>query len=93
MKGYYHFKEIKQLTIGQSLDGERTPMFNVVLEPSALPAASADVESDGARHLYVFGDFGKLHAYLPTPNEDDKAAYRTVMSDHLKFKTYKEQPA
>ena len=93
MGNYYHYKAIKQLTIGQSLDGERTPIFNVVLEPGAMPACSADVENNPGEHLYVFGDFGKLYAYLPAPNEDVKEAYRTVMSDHLKFKLRKVEPA
>lgn len=88
MDKYYHFSEIKQLLISQSLDGERTPIFKVTLEPEAIPASSADVENNRSQHLYVFGENQK-YAYLPSPREDDKDAYREVASDHLKFKTAK----
>jgi hypothetical protein len=88
MDNYYHFSDIKQLLISQSLDGERTPIFKVILEEGAVPALMVDVANNRAQHLYVHG-INQKYAYLPTPNEDDKDAYREVASDHLKFKTAK----
>lgn len=93
MGNYYHWKDIKELLITQTLDGERKPLFQVRLEHGALPSPSADVENDKAHHLYVWGDFGKTYAYVAAPDDEDKHAYRTLASEHLKFKTRKVQPA
>lgn len=89
MKGYFHWSQIKVLTIGRALDGSHDPVFQVVLEPGAVQAASADVEGPNAhQHLYVFNSNDEKHySYLQGEDKvDDKYAYREVMSDHLKFK-------
>lgn len=92
MNQYYHWSQIRALTIGQSLDGGHTPIFKVVLEHEAEPALSADYTGVNAgQYLYVFGEPGKqLYSYLQGDDKvDDKDAYREVMSDHLKFKQAK----
>jgi hypothetical protein len=89
MKGYFHWSQIKVLTIGRALDGSHDPVFQVVLEPGAVQAASADVEGPNAhQYLYVFGEDNKQHySYLQGDDRvSDKYAYRDVMSDHLKYK-------
>lgn len=89
MKGYFHWSQIKVLTIGQALDGSHDPVFKVTLEPGAVQSLSADVAGpDAHQHLYVFGEDGKQHySYLQGEDKaSDKYAYRDVMSDHLKYK-------
>lgn len=86
MKGYFHFSGIRSLTLGQSLDGERKPMFNVWLEPGAeVIDASAVADGEPSEHLYVFGD-SKHHAYLYDEKENDKDAYQEVIRQWRSFK-------
>jgi hypothetical protein len=91
MNAFYHWSQIKSLTIGQALTGERTPMFNVVLERDRTPASSADVAGPNKdQYLYVFEE---KYSYLQGDDCDDKAAYREVMSEHLKYKMRRKETA
>ena len=86
MKGYFHFRGIRSLTLGQSLDGERNPKFDVVLEPGAeVFDAAAVADGEPSEYLYVFGDV-RHHAYLYDEKETDKDAYREVIRQWQAFK-------
>lgn len=88
MNGYYHFSQIQSLKVGQSLDGERTPILEVGLIPNAAQANSFEYNGEEKdRCLYVFGDKQRF-AYLYGDDENDREAYRDKVQT---FREYKEK--
>lgn len=84
--GYYHFSQIKSLTIGQSLDGERNPMFEVKLEAGAAPIVEVVLPDTVIKeeYLYVFSD---RYCYLQDDKlVEDLSAYKEIRDVHARFK-------